>query len=286
MGCISYVNGRYVPHRRALVHVEDRGYQFADGVYEVFAVANGHPVDEAEHLQRLERSLGALQIAWPMAPAALRLVMREVISRNRIDRFGILYLQVTRGVAARNHAFPRTARSSLVVTARRLPPPELAAARLGVRVITVPDQRWKRCDIKSIGLAANVLGKQAALDAGASEAWMVDDAGFVTEGTTSNAWIVTKAGELITRQPDAAILSGITRHAVLALAREHAVRFVERPFSVGEAKAAAEAFLTSTTALVKPVVAIDGTPVGSGGVGPFTERLLDLYLQHLNQAGS
>lgn len=286
MGCISYVNGRYVPHRHARVHVEDRGYQFADGVYEVLAVANGRPVDEPEHLQRLERSLAALQIAWPIAPTALRLVMREVIRRNRIDRFGIVYLQVTRGVAPRNHAFPQAGRSSLVITARHLPPPELSTARIGVRVITVPDQRWKRCDIKSIGLVANVLGKQTALAAGASEAWMVDDAGFITEGTTSNAWIVTGAGELITRQPDAAILSGITRHAVLALAREHGVRFVERPFSVGEAKAAAEAFLTSTTALVKPVVAIDGTPVGSGGVGPFTERLLDLYLQHLNQTGS
>ncbi|MFZ1414237.1 MAG: D-amino-acid transaminase [Defluviicoccus sp.] len=285
MGCISYVNGRYVPHRHALVHVEDRGYQFADGVYEVLAVANGRPVDEAEHLQRLERSLAALQIAWPMAPAALRLVIREVIRRNRIDRFGIVYLQVTRGVAPRNHAFPRAGRSSLVITGRRLQPPEPAVAREGVRVITVPDLRWKRCDIKSIGLTANVLGKQAAVDAGAAEAWMVDDSGFVTEGTTSNAWIVTEAGELITRQPDAAILSGITRHAVLALARTHAVRIVERPFSVGEAKAAAEAFLTSTTALVKPVVAIDGTPVGSGLVGPFTERLLDLYLHHLTQTG-
>jgi D-alanine transaminase len=286
MGCISYVNGRYVPHRRAFVHVEDRGYQFADGVYEVLAVADGRPVDEAEHLQRLDRSLTALQIAWPMAPAALRLVLREVIRRNRIDRFGIVYLQVTRGVAPRNHAFPQAARSSLVITGRRLQPPEPATARLGVRVITVPDLRWKRCDIKSIGLVANVLGKQAALAAGASEAWMVDDAGFVTEGTTSNAWIVTEAGELITRQPDAAILSGITRHAVLALARAHSIRLVERSFSVGEAKAAAEAFLTSTTALVKPVVAIDGAPVGGGGVGPFTDRLLDLYLQHLTETRS
>lgn len=286
MGCISYVNGRYLSHRHACVHVEDRGYQFADGVYEVLAVCNGRPVDEAEHLARLDRSLAALRIGWPMAPAALKLVVREVIRRNRIDRFGVVYLQITRGVAPRNHAFPGATPSALVITARRLPPPELAQARVGVRVVTVPDLRWKRCDIKSVALVANVLGKQAAIDAGAYEAWMVDGDGFVTEGTTSNAWIVTAAGELITRQADAAILSGITRHAVLALASEPELRMVERPFSVAEAKAAAEAFLTSTTALVKPVVAIDDATVGSGGIGPYTERLLNLYLQHLNRYGN
>ena len=277
---IAYVNGRYVPHGEAAVHVEDRGYQFADGVYEVIAVHRGRLVDEHGHLDRLERSLGELRIAPPMTRRALRVVIGEVVRRNRLGHDGMIYLQVTRGVAPRNHVFPEAADSALVVTARRLPPFD-AAAETGVDVITIPDIRWARRDIKSISLLPNVLGKQQAQDAGAYEAWMVDGEGQVTEGTLSNAWIVTAEGELVTRHADRAILSGITRRAILELARREGIGFVERPFTVDEAKAAREAFLTGTTVLVKPVLHIDGQAVGDGRAGPLTGKLAAFYAAHM-----
>ena len=285
MGRIAYVDGRYVPHRRAYVHVEDRGYQFADGVYEVIAVNRGRLIDEEPHLDRLARSLAELRLRWPMSRDALRLVMREMIRRNRLVGLGSLYLQITRGVAARNHLFPVRAEPVLVMTARALPPFDRQAARRGVRVITLDDLRWRRPDIKSISLLPNVLAKQQAFEAGAYEAWLVDERGMVTEGTASNAWIVTAADELVTRAADRSILSGITRAAVLRIARQHRLRLVERPFTVEEAKAATEAFLTSTTSWVKPVVEIDDVPVGDGVVGPLTERLLALYAAHAEQNG-
>lgn len=284
MGAIAFVNGRYIPHRRAVVHVEDRGYQFADGCYEVIAVRHGRLVDEDLHLDRLDRSLAALRMAWPMARAALRVVLAEMVARNRIDGFGLVYIQITRGVAPRNHLFPAAAKGALVLTARSLPAPTLAKARQGVGVITVPDLRWQRCDIKSVALVANVLGKQAAADAGAYEAWLVDAHGLVTEGTASNAFIVTGDGVLVTRAADAAILGGITRAVVLDLAQELQVRCEQRAFSVEEAKAAAEAFLTSTTSLVKPVVAVDGVTIGTGAIGPLTTRLLEVYFDHIDGA--
>ncbi len=283
MGRIAYIDGRYVPHRRAYVHVEDRGYQFADGVYEVIAVNRGRLIDEEPHLDRLARSLSELRLRWPMSREALRLVMREMIRRNRLVGLGSLYLQITRGVAARNHLFPVRAEPVLVMTARALPPFDPQAARRGVRVITLDDLRWRRPDIKSISLLPNVLAKQQAFEAGAYEAWLVDERGMVTEGTASNAWIVTGADELVTRAADRLILSGITRAAVLRIARRHRLRLVERPFTVEEAKAATEAFLTSTTSWVKPVVEIDDAPVGDGVVGPLTERLLALYAAHAEQ---
>lgn len=285
MGRIVYVDGRYVPHRRAYVHVEDRGYQFADGVYEVIAVNRGRLIDEEPHLDRLARSLAELRLRWPMSRDALRLVMREMIRRNRLVGLGSLYLQITRGVAARNHLFPVRAEPVLVMTARALPPFDRQAARRGVRVITLDDLRWRRPDIKSISLLPNVLAKQQAFEAGAYEAWLVDERGMVTEGTASNAWIVTAADELVTRAADRSILSGITRAAVLRIARRHRLRLAERPFTVEEAKAAIEAFLTSTTSWVKPVVEIDDVPVGDGVVGPLTERLLALYAAHAEQNG-
>ncbi|MDH3240472.1 MAG: D-amino-acid transaminase [Alphaproteobacteria bacterium] len=275
---IAYVNGRYLPHRRAAVHVEDRGYQFADGVYEVIAVDHGRLVDAGPHLERLARSLNELSIARPMTDAALRHVLGEVVRRNRVRR-GILYLQITRGVAPRSHAFPDGAKPALVVTARSLPPADPAAAEKGCAVITVPDIRWKRCDIKTVSLLPNVLAKQQAKDAGAFEALQVDADGFVTEGSAANAWIITEAGVLVTRPADHAILDGVTRRSVMALAARAGIAVEERPFTVAEAKGASEAFLTGTTAMVMPVVRIDGTPVGGGKPGPFSLRLLADYTE-------
>jgi D-alanine transaminase len=279
MSRIAYVNGRYLPHAEASVHIEDRGYQFADGVYEVIAVQGGEFVDEGLHMARLDRSLGELRIAAPMSRRALALVLREVIRRNRV-RDGIVYLQATRGVAPRDHPFPANVRTSLVITARRARPANPKAAAEGASVITIPDIRWARCDIKTIALLPNVLGKQQAREAGAYEAWQVDGAGMVTEGTSTNAWIITAAGELVTRQASGAILNGCTRLALLDIARRIGLTFVERPFSVAEAKVAREAFLTSTTSLVLPIVRIDGTAIGDGRPGPLVLKLRALYAAH------
>jgi D-alanine transaminase len=279
MSRIAYVGGRYVPHRVAAVHIEDRGYQFADGVYEVLAVVGGRLVDEAPHLARLARSLGELKIAAPMSEAALRVVMREVVRRNGV-RDGIVYLQVTRGAAPRDHAFPKSARPVLVVTSRRKRPADPRLAAAGIGVITIPDIRWQRCDIKSISLLPNVLGKERARAAGAYEAWQVDRDGLVSEGTSTNAWIVTGDGEVVTRAADSAILSGVTRLAVFDIIRREGLSLIERPFTVAEAKGAREAFLTSTTAELLPVVRIDGDPVGDGRPGPLGRRLREFYLAH------
>ncbi|HEY7609364.1 MAG TPA: D-amino-acid transaminase [Alphaproteobacteria bacterium] len=282
MSRIAYVNGRYVPHRDAQVHIEDRGYQFADGIYEVIAVRSGHLVDELPHLDRLDRSRGEMKLAAPMTRAPLREAMREVIRRNRVAD-GIVYLQVTRGVAPRGHAFPKGAQPALVITAKRMQP-NFAQMEKGVAIVTLPDLRWKRRDIKTVNLTANVLAKQQALDAGAYDAWLVDDDGMISEGTASNAWIVTKAKELVTHMPDYRILNGITRLAVRALAEKAGYRFVERPFAKGEALAAAEAFITGTTSWVTPVVAIDGKQVGDGKPGPLTKALQRLYAEHAHRA--
>jgi len=279
MSRVAYVDGQYLPHRSAAVHIEDRGYQLADGVYEVIAVVGGQFLDEEPHLVRLARSLAELEISPPMPDAALKIVMREVIRRNRVQD-GIVYLQITRGSAARDHAFPQSARPVLVVTARRKRAVDPGAASNGVSVITIPDIRWQRCDIKSIALLPNVLGKQRAREAGAFEAWQVDRAGQVTEGTSTNAWIVTSDGVVVTRQADSAILNGITRLAVLDIIRREGYGFVERPFTVAEAKAAREAFLTSTVVDLLPIVRIDGDRVGSGAPGPLSRLLRECYLAH------
>jgi D-alanine transaminase len=288
MSRIAYVDGRYVPHRYASVSVEDRGYQFADGVYEVVAVIGGRLVDEEQHLDRLQRSLGELRISWPIGRAALRLVMREMIRRNRIGGSGALYVQITRGVAPRNHAFPARSQPVLVMTARTLPPFDFEAARRGVKVISAPDERWRRPDIKSVSLLPNVLAKQRAVECGAFEAWLLDEAGMVTEGTASNAWIVSDTGAVVTHAANRCILAGITRAAVLRLAAEHGLDLAERPFSLAEAKRAREAFLTSTTSWVKAVVCIDDARIGDGAAGPLTTRLLDWYGAYVaaNNAGA
>jgi D-alanine transaminase len=276
MSRISYVNGRYLPHRDALVHVEDRGFQFADAVYEVFAIRRGGLVDEALHLARLARSLVELRMAPPMGEAALKLVLREVVRRNRVAN-GTLYLQVSRGAAPRDFVFPKAARPTLVVTVRPQRRQDPRLLEEGVGVITIPDIRWGRPDIKTVGLLPNALGKQQARDTGAFEAWQVDRDGRVTEGTSTNAWIVTADGEVVTRQADHSILNGVTRYGLLQLLGGEGLRLAERPFSVAEAKAAREAFLTSTTNFVLPVVSIDGAPVANGHPGTLTLRLRALY---------
>jgi D-alanine transaminase len=279
MSRIAYVAGQYLPHRQAAVPIEDRGYQFGDGVYEVIAVMGGHLIDKERHLARLNRSLTELRINPPMNDSALKIVIREVIRRNGVDT-GIVYLQVTRGVAPREHAFPKAAKPVLVVTSRRSRPPDPRLGREGIAIITIPDIRWQRCDIKSIALAANVLGKQQAREAGAYEAWQVDREGQVTEGTSTNAWIVTADDSVITRAADHAILNGVTRAAILDIIQREGYGLIERPFTVAEARAAREAFLTSTTADLLPVVRIDGAPVADGKPGPLSRKLREAYFRH------
>ena len=280
MSRIAYVNGRYVPHARAAVHVEDRGYQFADGVYEVFAIHQSRLVGEKGHLDRLAHSLAELRIEMPVSRRVLGVITRELVRRNRV-RDGLVYLQITRGVAKRDHSFPENTESSMVLTARQSPSLDKDSLRRGVGVITLPDIRWKRHDIKSIALLPNILGKQQAQEAGAYEAWLVNDDGMVTEGTSSNAWIITKDGDLVTHNASHAILNGITRLSVLEAAAEAGVKFVERPFSVDEALQAKEAFVTSSTSHVKAVTSIDGKAVGNGHVGELTSRMLDLYVDFI-----
>ena len=280
MSRIAYVNGRYVRHQQAAVHVEDRGYQFADGVYEVIAVRGGRLVDRGPHLDRLDRSLRELAIAWPMSRSALSVVLDQCVRRNRVGG-GIVYLQMTRGVARRDHSIPANPVTSLVVTARNqtLDTEQFEA---GIRVVTVPDIRWKRCDIKSVSLLPNVLAKQAARDRGAYEAWQVDEEGFITEGSSTNAWILTPDGALVTRHLGASILSGITRLVVLDLAHLHHIELVERAFSRDEALGASEAFLTSTTSCILPVVQIDDHVLRNGRPGRVTRRLRALYDEHID----
>ncbi len=276
---IAYVNGRYMRHGDARVHVEDRGYQFSDGVYEVAAVFGGRVIDEEPHLDRLERSLHEIGMDLPIPRPAIRLVTREVLRRNRI-RDGMVYLQATRGAAARDHPFPAAAEPALVLTARSLKWPESANVDQGVSVISMPDQRWGRCDVKSVSLLPNVLAKQAAREAEAYEAWFVDADGRVTEGSSTNAWIVDGEERVVTRDVRSNILGGITRRTVIALAREAGIEVVERPFTLAEAQASLEAFLTSTTAFVRAIVRIDGRAVGDGTPGTVTGRLRRLYLDY------
>ncbi|MHA1152951.1 MAG: D-amino-acid transaminase [Alphaproteobacteria bacterium] len=280
----AYVNGRYLPHAQAAVHIEDRGYQFADGVYEVVPVYNGALVDEGPHLDRLERSLGELRIAMPVARATLDLICRELIRRNDLTH-GMVYMQVTRGVAPRDHKFPATARPALVMTTRQTKPHGEALLTQGIKVIAVPDIRWERCDIKSTSLLPNVLAKQRATEAGAYEAWQIDGEGYVTEGSSTNAWIVNAEGKVVTRDASHAILSGITRLSLLKLIREAGFELEERAFTLEEAKVAREAFLTSSTSFVLPIVAIDEAPVGNGHPGILCGKLRARYLDYMASFG-
>jgi D-alanine transaminase len=278
MSRIAYVNGRYLPFHDAKVHVEDRGYQFADGVYEVCEVRSGRLIDERRHLERLKRSLGELQIRMPISTRALGVILQEVVARNRIG-YGIVYLQITRGVARRDHAFPsREVRPSLVVTARALNRSRNEAlAEQGIAVITVPDNRWGRVDIKTTGLLSNVLARQAAIERGARDAWFVDEDGTVTEASSANVWIVTPAGTLVTRHADHAILRGITRTVLFDAIKAQGLAVQERAFTVEEAYSAREAFITSASQIVLPVVRVDGRTIGNGKPGPVATALRRAY---------
>ena len=278
VGRTAYVNGRYMPHAQAGVHIEDRGLQFGDAIYEVVGVAAGRFLDEEEHLDRLERSLREIGMAMPMDRNALKLVVREMARRNRV-RDGLIYLQVTRGAVRRDHAVPRNAqRPTLIVTARRLDPLGIKDRQAnGVGVHTRPDERWARRDVKSTNLLPNILAKTAARDAGAYEAWLVDDEGYVTEGASTSAWIVDADGKIVTRDLSNAILPGVTRRVILAAAAQGQLAIAERKFTLKEALGAREAFMTAATLGATPIVAIDGKPVGDGKPGPVTRRVQELY---------
>lgn len=283
MSRVAYVNGQYVLHEAATVHIEDRGYQFADGVYEVCAVLAGKILDFEPHISRLERSLRELRIDRPMSTGALKVVLEETVRRNKV-RNGIIYIQVTRGVAKRDHPFPKNTPVSLVITSRPLDfGAVIRRGEKGVAIATMPDIRWGRCDIKSVSLLPNILAKQAAKEAGAYEAWLVDEDGYVTEGSSTNAWIVAKDGTLVTRSLTNAILPGITRQGIFNLAAEHGIKIEERKFTVAEAKSAREAFLTSTTAFATPIVSIDGAAIGNGEPGSVCRDLIRYYWAFLKK---
>ena len=281
MSRIAYVNGRYLPLRRAMVHIEDRGYQFGDAVYEVCEVRQGRLIDERRHLARLKRSLDELQIRLPMSSAALGIVLREVVARNRVG-YGILYLQVGRGVARRDHAFPASeVVPSVVVTARPLNARRNEAlAAAGIAVISVPDNRWGRVDIKTTGLLPNVLARQAAIAQGARDAWFVDKDGMVTEAASANAWIVTRAGTVVTRPADHGILKGITRTVLFEVIKAQGLSVEERAFTLSEAYVAREAFVTAASQIVLPVVRIDGHVIGEGKPGPLATALRRAFHQY------
>ena len=274
MSRIAFVNGRYLPLAHAGVSIEDRALTFGDGVYEVCEVRGGALIDEARHLARLAKSLHALRIAAPIGEAALRGILREIVRRNRV-RDGLAYIQISRGVARRDHGFPAASvKPSLIVSAKSLDPAigEANAAR-GVKVITLPEERWAHPHIKTLQLLPNVMAKQAAREAGAYEAWFVDAKGFITEGASTNAWIVTPGGALVTRQTDQGILSGVARATLIDVAGREGARLEERAFSLEEALGAREAFFSSATTIAMPVVAIDGKPIGEGRPGPLTMAL-------------
>jgi D-alanine transaminase len=271
---VVYVDGSYLPYAQAAVHAEDRGFQFGDAVYEVCEVRDGRLVDETRHMARLARSLAELGIRQPMSQPAWSRVLRETIRRNRV-RNGLVYLQVSRGSRPRDFLFPPASVPPTVVCLARHADPARAdaAAATGIGVKTVPDNRWGRCDIKTVMLLPSAMAKEAARKDGAREAWFVDAEGYITEGASSNAWIVDRNGRLLTRQVDNGILRGITRTTLIDLLKRENLELVERPFTVEEAKAAREAFITSATNTVMPGVAIDGSPIGNGAPGMLSLRL-------------
>jgi D-alanine transaminase len=281
MSRFAYVNGRYLPMRDAKVHVEDRGYQFADSVYEVCEVRGGRLIDERRHIERLKRSLGELRIRMPMSTRALGVVLREVVAKNRVG-YGIVYLQIGRGVARRDHAFPAAQIApSVVVTARSLNKTRNEAlAETGIAVVSVPDNRWGRVDIKTTGLLPNVLARQAAIEQGARDAWFVDAEGFVTEAASANAFIITASGALVTRPADHAILRGITRTVLFDAIEAQGLSIEERAFTLAEAYSAREAFVTSASQIVLPVIRIDGRAIGDGKPGPVARALRREFHRH------
>ena len=276
MSRIVYVNGAFLPEEEAKISVFDRGFLFADAVYEVTPVMQGRLVENAGHMKRLERSLGELRMESPVPISEIAGLMKQLVEKNELWE-GIVYLQVSRGAADRDFAFPKDAAPSLVMFTQEKPLEETNGSRLGIKVISMPDLRWARRDIKTTQLLAPSLMKQAAKDQGKDDAWMVQD-GYVTEGTSNNAFIVTRDGVIVTRQLTNDILHGITRASVLRLAEEAQMRFEERPFTIAEAQEAAEAFMTAASAFVTPVVEIDGATIGDGKPGPIARRLREIYI--------
>ena len=273
---IAYLNGSFLPLEQARVSVLDRGFLFADGIYEVAAVIDGKLVDSASHLARLERSTGAIGIALPLSLAEIEAAQKELVARNRLTE-GLVYLQITRGADATRDFLPSPdIRPTLVMFAQAKHFLDVPAARDGIAVATMPDLRWARRDIKSVGLLAQAMAKRAAAEAGAQEAWMVED-GFVTEGASSTAFIVTEEG-VVTRPYSQAVLAGCTGAALTALAEESGITIIRRPFTVAEALAAKEAFITSASTLCQSVVRIDGQEIGGGKPGPIAMRLRALYI--------
>ncbi|MBY0568126.1 MAG: D-amino-acid transaminase [Hyphomonadaceae bacterium] len=279
MSRVAYVNGAYVPLTAARISIQDRGFQFADSIYEVWAVRAGRLFDAAEHMARLWRSLGELRIVAPMSEASLWAVLRETIRRNKV-RDGIVYVQVSRGAASRDHVFPSPpVKPTIVITAKNLDQRAIAKrAETGVKVITLPETRWARRDIKSTNLLPNALARQQAKEEGAFEAWFVDADGFVTEGTSSNAFIVTADGVIVTRPLSKDLLHGVTRAALIRVAQERQMRVEERAFSVEEAKSAIEAFISAASNPAVPVIAIAGATIGGGSPGPVAKALRAFYL--------
>jgi D-alanine transaminase len=277
MSRIAFVNGSFVPYEEARIPIMDRGFLFADGIYEVSAVLNSRLVDNDAHLARLDRSLKEIRIANPYSAQEWTRLEEELVRRNGLVE-GVVYMEVTRGAAERDFAFPKDTKPTVVMFTQVKNISRAPAAETGVAVVTVEDLRWKRRDIKSVALLAQVLAKQAAAEAGVAEAWMVED-GHVTEGSSSTAFIITKDGRIVTRPLSNAVLPGITRLSVMRLAGEHGLAIEERLFTLEEAHEAAEAFLTSASSFVMPVVRIDGKPVGAGEPGVLTRRLRQLYLE-------
>jgi D-alanine transaminase len=274
----AYVDGRFVRHRDGAVHIEDRGLQFGDAIYEVCAVRDGVLFDREGHLARMARSLAALSITAPLSDKSLLMVIKELMVRNKLHN-GLVYLQISRGVAKRDHPFPKVSHPSIVLTARSLDM-RLADARaaIGISVQSQPDIRWGRVDIKTINLLPNVLAKQSALEAGFGDAWLIDVQGFVTEGTAQNAWIVDASGTLRTRAISHDILAGITRDTIVKVAGHLGYQLEERAFTLLEAKSAREAFITSATSFVTPVVRIDEANIGDGVPGIVATKLRETYL--------
>ncbi|MBT3358099.1 MAG: D-amino-acid transaminase [Rhodospirillales bacterium] len=280
---ITYLNGQFVPHEEAFVHVDDRGFTFADGIYDFILVHKGCLINEEAHLDRIDYSLGEMQITAPLSRDELKAALREMIARNELVE-GFVYMQFTRGVAPRDHPFPpKDTKPTSVITARHMPFASWEEATKGVGVLTLPDERWKRCDIKSLAILPNILAREKAVRAGAAEAWMFDEDGFVTEGPACNAWIITKDGNVVTRHLDRAILSGVTRRKLRGVLDGQGISLEERKFSVEEAKQAAEAYLTNSPFLVKPVVKIDDTIIGDGQAGPVTLQILKAYRAALEE---
>jgi D-alanine transaminase len=283
MSQIAYVNGSFLPLSEARISVLDRGFLFADGIYEVSAVLDGKLVDNDAHLARLQRSVGEIALALPETLPRIKEIQKELIARADLVQ-GLVYIQVTRGVADRDFAFPKGVKSTLVMFTMAKDIVNSPAAKSGIAIKTVPDIRWARRDIKSIGLLAQVLAKQAAAEAGCQEAWMIED-GLVTEGGSSSAFILTQNDVLVTRPNSTTILPGCTRKAVMALAEECQLRIEERPFSVAEALAAKEAFITSASSFVQPVVTLDGAIIATGKPGPIATRLREIYVQFARATG-